>query len=221
LNKGAEQMKSESNFHRHVLLVIVLVLGCAMIGGVPVFAAGVTSSALPSNATPAQGQTITVPIVIDMSAAGGAALGGFTGTLDWNPAILTYSSNSGLPAGFTGYVNIANAGSGHIIFNGANASGATGNITVVTITFNVVGAGTSALDLGYSAMAAASTFANLLPELTITDGSVTSLPTAVTLATVKASSVPWLGIPATVGMVLGVVAGLAVAGRQLARLMKR
>ena len=33
-------------------------------------------------------------------------------------------------------------------------------------------AGTSALNLGYSAMAAATTFTNLLPILTVTDGSV-------------------------------------------------
>jgi hypothetical protein len=214
-------MKSGHNLHWRLLVIVLLMLGSALIGGAPVFAAGVTSSALPSNATPTQGQTITVPIVIDMSAAGGTVLGSFTGTLDWNPAILTYSNNSGLQAGFTGNVNIVNAGSGHIIFNGANAGGATGNITVLTITFNVADEGTSPLNLEYSAMAAASIFANLLPELTITDGSVTSLPTALTLATVKASSVPWLGIPATVGMVLGVLAGLAVAGRQLARLMKR
>jgi hypothetical protein len=214
-------MKSGHNLHWRLLVIVVLMLGSAMIGGAPVFAAAVTSSALPSNATPTQGQTITVPIVIDMSAAGGAALGSFTGTLDWDPAILTYSSNSGLQAGFMGNVNIANAGSGHIVFNGANVGGATGNITVVTITFNVVDEGTSPLNLEYSAMAAASTFANLLPNLTITDGSVTSYPTAVTFASVKATSAPWPGIPAIAAMALGLLALLAVASRQLARLMKR
>jgi hypothetical protein len=214
-------MKPGHNLHWRLLVIVLLMLCSALIGGAPVFAAGVTSSALPSNATPTQGQTITVPIVIDMSATGGAALGSFTGTLDWNPAILTYSSNSGLQAGFTGNVNTADAGSGHMIFNGVNIAGATGNITVVTITFNVVDEGTSPLNLEYSAMAAASTFANLLPELTITDGSVTSLPTAVTLATVKASSLPWLGIPATAATALGLLAVLAVASRQLARVMKR
>ena len=51
-------------------------------------------------------------------------------------------------------------------------AGATGSFTVVTFTFNVVGAGTSPLDLSYSAMAAATTFNSLTGILTITDGSV-------------------------------------------------
>ena len=57
-------------------------------------------------------------------------------------------------------------------FNGANTTGATGNNTVFQITFNVVGTGTSALDLGYTAMAAATSFTNLLPLLTVNDGQV-------------------------------------------------
>ena len=134
----------------------------------------VVSAATPSNATPSVGRQIVVTINIDMSgvSAPDDALGSFTGTLDWNPAILTYRSNTGIGAGFTGNVNTGSAGSGHILFNGANSTGATGNNTIVTITFTAAAAGTSALNLEYSAMAAASTFANLLPILTVTDGSV-------------------------------------------------
>ena len=154
------------------LVVALLVLGGAMTGGAPVFAASgtATSSATPSNATPGIGDSIVVTIAIDVSgvAAPDNALGSFTGTLDWDPAVLAYSSNSGIQAGFTGVVNTGSAGTGHIVFNGAKPSGATGNNTVLTITFDVVGAGTSALDLRYSAMSAASTFANLLPLLTVT-----------------------------------------------------
>jgi len=68
-------------------------------------------------------------------------------------------------------VNTTNVVSGTITFNGANAIGATGNIHAIVITFNVVGAGTSSLDLGYSSMAATS-FNSLLPILTVTDGQV-------------------------------------------------
>ena len=135
----------------------------------------VISSAVPSDATPGVGDQITVPINIDMSNVDSPnnALGSYTGTLDWNTAVLAYNSYSGAPpAGFTGNVNTAGVGSGHIAFNGANAGGATGDITVLMITFDVVGGGTSALDLEYSAMAAASTFEDLLPFLTITDGQV-------------------------------------------------
>jgi uncharacterized repeat protein (TIGR02543 family) len=137
----------------------------------------VTSAATPSDATPDIGDTITVDINIDIN---GAALGSYTGTLDWNPAILTYSSNSGVLGGFTGAVNTSQTGTGHIVFNGANSSGTTGNTIVLTITFNVVGVGTSALDLEYSSMAAASTFVNLLPNLTITDGQVIAAEPVVT-----------------------------------------
>jgi len=86
--------------------------------------------------------------------------------------VLAYNSHTGIGAGFTGVVNPANAATGRIVFNGANASGATGNVTVLSITFDVVGEGTSALDLSYTAMAAATTFANLLPLLTVTDSQV-------------------------------------------------
>ena len=67
----------------------------------------VVSAATPSNATPSIGQQIVVSINIDMSgvSAPNNALGSFTGSLAWNPAILTYSSNSGLQAGFTGAIN--------------------------------------------------------------------------------------------------------------------
>ena len=168
--------------HWYSLAVALVVLGGAMTGGAPVFAAGgtATSSATPSNATPSIGDSIVVTIAIDVSGvtAPDNALGSFTGTLDWDPAVFAYSSNAGIQAGFTGVVNTGSAGTGHIIFNGAKPSGATGNSTVLTITFDVVGAGTSALDLGYSAMSAASTFANLLPILTVNDSQVVVTPAA-------------------------------------------
>jgi pectate disaccharide-lyase len=168
--------------HWYSLIVALLVFGGAMTGGTPVFAATgtATSSATPSNATPGIGDSIVVTIAIDVSGvtAPDNALGSFTGTLGWDPAVLAYSSNSGIQAGFTGVVNTGSAGTGHIIFNGAKPSGATGNNVVLTITFDVVGAGTSALDLGYSAMSAASTFANLLPLLTVNDGQVVVTPAA-------------------------------------------
>ena len=131
--------------HWRLLLVVVLVLGGAITGGAPVFAATgtVTSSATPSNSAPTVGQTITVPIVINMSgvSAPDNALGSFTSALAWNTAVLSYSSNTGIGAGFTGNVNTANAGSGSIAFNGANTGGTTGSFTVVTFTFTVVASG--------------------------------------------------------------------------------
>jgi hypothetical protein len=172
-----------SSLQWRLLLIVALIFSSLTLRSAPVLAALsglVTSAASPSNAAPSIGQQITVTINIDMSGANSPDnyLGSFTGTLDWSTSVLSYSSNSGIQGGFTGNVNSSGAGSGHLVFNGANASGATGNIIVLTITFNVVGAGTSVLHLAYSAMAAATTFANLLPILTVTDGQfvVAALP---------------------------------------------
>ena len=92
--------------------------------------------------------------------------------------MLSYSSSAlqGVFAG--GVVNEANIAAGNIAFSSAASAGATGNITILTVTFNVVGAGTSPLTLGYTAMAAATTFTDLLPILTINDSSVTASGTA-------------------------------------------
>jgi hypothetical protein len=170
-------MKSLHSLRRwYSPLVILLVLGGVMIGCAPITtqSGGATSSAIPSNTAPSIGEQIEVAISIDVSAVDPPddALGSFTGSLDWNPAILIYTSDSGILAGFTGVVNDSDASSGHIVFNGAQASGATGNVTVFSITFDVVGSGSSNLDLEYSAMAAAITFENLLPLLTVNDSQV-------------------------------------------------
>jgi hypothetical protein len=134
----------------------------------------VASAATPSNATPAVGQQIVVSINVDMSNAPTAdnKLGSFAGSLAWDPAVLAYDGDSGLLAGFAGAVNTANVGTGQLDFGGANATGATGNNVVLQITFDVVGVGAGALNLEYSAMAAADTLADLLPILTVTDGQV-------------------------------------------------
>ena len=121
------------------------------------------------------GQQIVVTINIDMSGASlpDNKLGSFTGSLVWDPAILTYSSNSGLLAGFTGAINTADVGTGHLAFNGANTSGGMGTVEVFQITFDAVAAGTSVLNLAYTAMSAtAPNFTNLLPILTVTGGQV-------------------------------------------------
>ncbi len=167
-------MKSKQGLRiLNLCVAILLVFGNIMIARTPVFALSGTaaSAATPSNATPDVGDQITVAINIDMSgvAEPDNALGSYTGTLDWDPAILAYNTDSGALGGFMGEVNAA---TGQIAFNGIKASGATGNTIVLTVTFDVVGAGASALDLGFSAMAAATTIANLLPTLTVTDGSV-------------------------------------------------
>ena len=171
-------MKSTNSFcYRYLPIICLLLLVNILIDGASLFAqtGSATSEAVPSYATPSLGDQIEVTINIDVTNVNppDEKLGSFTGTLDWNSGVLAYNSNSGILSGFTGVVNVS---SGHIAFNGANPSGATGNITVLRITFDVVGPGTSILDLEYSAMAAATTFNSLLPILTVNDGEVRVVP---------------------------------------------
>ncbi len=137
----------------------------------------VVSSSIPSNANPFTGDAITVAINIDMTGMNPPdnLLGSFTASLNWDPTVLTYTGNSGILQGFTGFVNDLNAANGVIVFNGAKATGQGGAFDVLIVNFNVVGAGQTStiLDLNYTAMAAAFTFQNLLPFLTINDGVVT------------------------------------------------
>jgi hypothetical protein len=67
----------------------------------------VISSAIPSNSNPNSGETITVDIEMDMTGMSppNNLLGSFTGSISWDPAVLTYVSNSGILSGFTGVVN--------------------------------------------------------------------------------------------------------------------
>jgi hypothetical protein len=157
--------------------VVLLVLSNVIVGCTPTHTQTnyTSASVIPSNDAAKIGEQVQVDIAIDVSGvkAPDEALGSFTASLDWDPAVLAYNSHSGdLPTGFTGNVNTEAVASGKIVFNGVNADGATGKITILHITFTVVGGGTSVLDLGFAALAAAGTFANLLPILKINYGAV-------------------------------------------------
>ncbi len=141
----------------------------------------VVSSVLPPDTTINSGETLVVRIHFDMTGVNppDENLGSFTGNLAWNPAVLQYESNSGILAGFTGFVNDLNAANGTIIFNGAKALGQAGAFEVLELTFtaaNITATASTAIDLNYTAMAAAFTFVNLLPFLTVNDANVTVEP---------------------------------------------
>jgi len=137
----------------------------------------VISRSIPSDSIPNINDTITVAINIDMTgmAAPDTLLGSYSADLKWNPNILAYVSNSGPLQGFTGFVNTAGADTGRIRFNGAKPTGQNGVFDVLVVTFAVIGfpGQSTTLDLEYSAMAAAFTFTNLLPYLSVGDGSIT------------------------------------------------
>lgn len=167
---------------RFYLFLILSVLG-AMIG--PAFAQAerapgltqtVVSSLIPSTTYPAPGETLEVAVHVDMTGmpAPNNLLGSFTGYLNWDPLMMYYVGNSGALQGFTGSVSDLNAANGALAFNGAKATGQGGAFEVFIFYFIVAGPPGAPvnLDLDYSGMAAAQTFINLLPYLTIVDGQI-------------------------------------------------
>lgn len=123
-----------------------------------------------------QGCPVTAEIKVDMSQAlpPNHLLGSFSATLTWNPALFTYTGNSGILSGFSGVVNDLNAGNGTLIFNGTNAAGVGGMADLLRVNFVAAGAAGNSgiMHLQFSAMSAALTFSDLLPILTVNDGSL-------------------------------------------------
>lgn len=126
-------------------------------------------------ATP-QGCSIAAEVKVDMNNVlpPDHLLGAFSATLTWDPALLTYTGNSGLLSGFIGAINDLNAGSGVIIFNGAKAAGEGGLVDLLDIYLDAVGPENSqaTLDLEFSVLVSAYTFVDLLPNMTVNDRNV-------------------------------------------------
>ncbi|NOZ56862.1 MAG: hypothetical protein GXO73_08770, partial [Calditrichaeota bacterium] len=136
----------------------------------------VVAEAVPSDERPAVGQQIDVAVNIDMTnmSSPNDKLGSYTASLTWDTSVLRYKGYSGgTTSGFDSpTVNEADTASGTLRFSDAYANGASGKVNVIHVTFEAVGYGQSVLDLEFSAMAAAYTFADLLPYLTVNDGNV-------------------------------------------------
>ncbi|NOY61235.1 MAG: hypothetical protein GXO75_20175 [Calditrichaeota bacterium] len=132
--------------------------------------AGVIASAFPEKENVVSGQEIVVPVSIDMSGTS-ELLGSFTGNLTWDPSILKYEEHSSLnDFGFsTPMVNNQHVGQGKLLFAAANPRGASGKVKILNVKFRVIGKAGSkiVMDLHFSAMAAARTFKDLLPVLTL------------------------------------------------------
>jgi hypothetical protein len=138
-------------------VVALIVLALVLIASTTIAsAAGVTTSVGAVPAWPRVGQTVTVVIRLDSS----LALGGFSGTLVYDPLVLRYEGNGGV-TGFTGMVN-ANS-PGKVSFNGINVDEVTGRHDVLTLTFTALRPGYTLLDTSYPAMAEARTFASIAP----------------------------------------------------------
>lgn len=114
------------------------------------------------------GKTIAVPVTIDMSDSP-ENLGSFTATLTWDPALLQFRGfRGGSTVGFDSpLVNDNEINLGKLTFAAANAYGAHGEINVLNVNFKVIGNASDEkpLSLKFSAMAAAKTFTDLLPQV--------------------------------------------------------
>ncbi len=151
---------------------IILIAMCCLLLSVGSLLAdkAITASALPAGGELVSGQTIDIPVTIDLSNySKETALGSFTASLQWNPQVLEFLSwSGGSSKGFQNpVVNDQDASGGLLRFAHANPYGATGVVNVLNLKFKVIGkAGSSAsLSLNFTAMAAAGSFENLIPAL--------------------------------------------------------
>ena len=113
----------------------------------------------PSTILLSQGGRATVPLVANLTNAGGAQLGAYQMQVTFNPAVLRYVGVA--PGAFgTPTVNAASAATGTVVFAGANPGGAGGVVTLANLTFEMlVASGSSPAAIASPQLTAATTFA--------------------------------------------------------------
>ena len=147
-------------------------------GGLPAASGQVTVTTM-SESTFFTDCPVVVTLSVDLSETDGPeALGGYNATVTWDPTLLEFAGYTGGDEPFNNpIVNADNAASGQLAIADFDAVGATGNVTVINLEFNVVGdpglAGV--IDAGFSEMIAAGTFNNLLPIAVIEDASYSTV----------------------------------------------
>ena len=179
--------------------------------GLPAQTVDLLSMALPSDSLPAQGDQISISIIMDLSGASAAnsELGSFTGSLTWDELVLRYVAHSEIQQGFSGLVNTADALNGEITFNGVNPGGEGGIFDILTVTFDVIGGDsmTTIVDLEYSSLSTPDPFIDLLPLAGIIDANILVVPNPSVLSEVKPSS----AFPTT-GDIVAVTVALDIDG---------
>lgn len=114
------------------------------------------------------GDTIAVPVYVDMRAAGGARLGSYALRISWDPQVLSFVDVS--PGSFGRPVaNTDSVYTGVILIGGVSAAGLDGVFDVFQLRFIVYGA-SSPLDLTVFDAAAAGSLADLTPLVTAASG---------------------------------------------------
>ncbi|HEY6854500.1 MAG TPA: dockerin type I domain-containing protein [Gemmatimonadales bacterium] len=115
----------------------------------------------PATVLLAQGGRATVPLVANMTNAGGAQLGAYQLQITFDPAVLRYV---GIAPGAFGAptINTANAATGTLTLAGANPAGAGGVVTLANVTFEMlVASGSSLAAIGTPTLTAAGTFSGI------------------------------------------------------------
>ena len=161
-------MSTCSLFNNRFLRVVAgLSFATLLIAG-SLFGKGIRVEVAPSTSQPVAGEQLSVAITLDLSAIPDA-LGSYTATVRWNPQALKYLRHSGgTSEGFaTPLVNANKANSGELAFAAANPYGGKGVVNILNLRFEVTGAQgiPSGLMVEFSAMAAAFSFTDLLPQV--------------------------------------------------------
>jgi len=160
------------NPHRHSPRRFPLGLAGVMLlvtfAATPLFARGIRVMITPFNSQANAGEQITVAIHLDVSASA-EFLGSCTGSFQWNPQVLKLIGYvGGATTGFSNPVlNKEKAAQGRLTFAHAYPEGGKGKVSLLNLTFEVIGATGSRSDFAveFSAMASAYTFKDLLPQV--------------------------------------------------------
>lgn len=121
-----------------------------------------------SGLTALPGGFVTVPVVADLTASGGALLGTLVARLSWRPGVVRFVA-AGI--GTAGVPTLAaDTATGQLRFAVANAAGLTGTPVLVNATFQALGAPGDTMTFGLAVDTArsAGTMADLLPITTTT-----------------------------------------------------
>ena len=111
------------------------------------------------------GDEVEVEVFVDLSGSG-ASLGAYQARLGWDASVLSLVAvSAGATAEFARAYQRAEAGV--LVFSQFNAQGADGRVSLLRVRFSVVGSGSGSLDLAFSVLDAAGTFASLLPSLVV------------------------------------------------------
>ncbi len=151
--------------HRLIFGLLAVVLVSTLT--VNTFAQAITARVDLSDGQPQSGDEVEVEVVVDLSDVSDK-LGAYSAKLVWDADVLRFMEVAdGETAAFAGPQT--NASAGQLLFSNFSTGGAGGLLSLIKVKFEVVGeAGErTALTLSFTALDAASTFKNLLPQLQV------------------------------------------------------